>query len=192
MFSGLRIQSKPHAKLPLGRKIRMVKVRRKQLSSRRQRRLSTGGLPERSAAARDRALHVLAAMRQDRTLSLTHAARLQGVKGETIKKYFPSALNKTNGTFRVTKSDRYAATLYIPDIRGNSIAVNTRSSRQREQLSKYLRDLGRYLRGNRDALVPWQGKTITGVELVTSGRAIVAIEPALSDFSIYRAFNGGN
>ena len=120
------------------------------------------------------------------------AAKMQGVKSETIKKYFASALQKTSGTFQVAKSDRFAATLYVPDIHGNSIAVNTRSSRERERLSKYLRDLGRYLRGNRDALVPWQGKTIAGVELVTSGRAIVAIEPALSDFSIYRAFNGGN
>ena len=149
-------------------------------------------LSERSEAARDRALHVLAAMRQDRTLSLTHAARMQGVKSETIKKYFASALRKTSGTFRVAKSDRYAAKLYVPDIHGNSIAVNTHSSRQREQLSKYLRDLGRYLRGNRDALAPWQGNTIAGVELVTSGRTIVAIEPALSDFSIYRVFSGGN
>lgn len=170
----------------------MVKARRKQLSRRSLFRLSAGGLPERSEASRDRALHALAAMRGDRTLSLTHAAKMQGVKSKTIKKYFASALKKTSGTFRVTKSDRFGATLYVPDIHGNSIAVNTRSSRQREQLGRYLRDLGRYLRGNRNALAPWHGKTVAGVELVTSGRAIVAIEPALSDFSIYRTFNGGN
>ncbi len=130
-------------------------------------------------------------MRHDPSLSLTHAARLQGVKGETIKKYFPSALRKLNGKFRVTKSDRYTATLNIPDADGNSIAVKTHSSKEREQLSIYLRDLGRYLRGNRNALAPWHGKRIAGVELVTAGRTIVAIEPALSDFSLYRTFNGG-
>jgi hypothetical protein len=148
-------------------------------------------LSERSYTARDRALHVLAAMRHDSNLSLTHAAKLQGVKRETVKKYFSSALKQANGKFRATKSDRYRATLYVPDAHGDSIAVKTRSSREREQLGQYLRDLGRYLRGKRDALAPWHGKRIAGVELVTAGRTIVAIEPALSDFSLYRAFNGG-
>jgi hypothetical protein len=154
-------------------------------------RLSIGNLPERSQAARDRALHVLAHMRHDRSLSLTHAAKLQGVKSKTIKKYFPSALKKANGKFRATKSDRYAATLYVPDANGNPVAVNTRSSKEREQLSQYLRDLGRYLRGNREALSVWEGKRIGDVVLVTDGRSLQAIEPALSDFSLYRTFNGG-
>jgi hypothetical protein len=130
-------------------------------------------------------------MRRDPKLSLSHAATLQGVKRETIKKYFSSALRRSEGRFRATKSDRYAATLYIPDAYGNSVPVHTRSSKDRETLSQYLRDLGRYLRGKRDALAPWHGKKIAGVELVTAGRTIAAIEPALSEFSLYRAFNGG-
>jgi hypothetical protein len=79
----------------------------------------------------------------------------------------------------------------VPDAQGNSIAVKTRSLKERKQLSRYLRDVGRYLRGNRDALAPWRGKRVAGVELVTDGRAVVAIEPALSDFSLYRTFSGG-
>jgi hypothetical protein len=136
-------------------------------------------------------MHAIAAMRHDPNLSLTHAARLQSVKRETVKKYFPSALKQAKGKFRTTKSDRYAATLYVPDAHGNSVAIKTRSSKEREQLGQYLHDLGRYLRGKRDALAPWHGKRIAGVELVTAGRAIVAIEPALSDFSLYRTFSGG-
>src|SRR6266478_4046132 len=77
--------------------------------------VSTSRLSDRSYAARDRALHVLAAMRRDPSLSLTHAAKLQGVKPETAKKYFASALKKANGKFRVSKSDRYTVTLYVPD-----------------------------------------------------------------------------
>ena len=149
-------------------------------------------LPERSYAARDRAFHVLAAMRDDPTLSLTHAAKLEGVKLETVKKYFPSALENTNGKYRARKSDRYMATLYVPDAQGNPVAVKTRSSKDREALGQYLRDLGRYLRGDRDALSRWRGKKIAGVELVTDERAIMAMEPALSDFSLYRAFKGRN
>jgi len=149
-------------------------------------------LSARSHGARNRALHVLAAMRRDPKLSLSHAAKLQGVKRETVKKYLPSALKKSSGKFWVTKSDRYTATLYVPDAEGNAVAVKTHSSRERERISRYLRDLGRYLRGKRDALAPWHGKKIAGVELVTAGRTLVAIEPALSEFSLYRSFNGGD
>ena len=166
-------------------------VRTKQRRSGHSRNISIGSLPERSQSARERALHVLASMRRNPNLSLSHAAKLQGVKRETIKKYFPAALKRSHGKFRATRSDRYTATLNIPDANGNSIAVKTHSSKEREQLGLYLRDLGRYLRGQRDALTSWHGKRIAGVELVTAGRTIVAIEPALSDFSLYRTFNGG-
>jgi hypothetical protein len=149
-------------------------------------------LPERSYAARDRGLHVLAAMRDDPTLSLSHAAKLEGVKPETVKKYFPSALKKSKGRVRATESDRYTETLYIPDAQGNPVTVKTRSSKDRKALGQYLRDLGRYLRGDRDALSRWRGRKIAGVELVTDERAIVGIEPALSDFSLYRAFNSAS
>jgi hypothetical protein len=148
-------------------------------------------LPERSYAARDRAVHVLADMRNDPSLSLSHAAKQGGVKPETIKKYFPSALKKSNGRLRATKSDRYTVTLYVPDARGNSIPVKTRSSKDREALGQYLRDLGRFLRGDRRALSRWRGRKVAGVELVTDETSIISIEPALSDFSLYRALNGG-
>jgi hypothetical protein len=131
-------------------------------------------------------------MRDDPNLSLSHAAKLEGVKAETVKKYFPAALRKSNGQFRATKSDRYTATLYVPDAQGNPVPVKTRSSKDREALGLYLRDLGRYLRGDRDALARWRGRRVAGVELVTDERAIMAMEPALSDFSLYRAFNSGN
>jgi hypothetical protein len=145
----------------------------------------------RSQGARDRALHVLAAMRRDPSLSLNRAAKLEGVKPETVKRNFASALRKVGGKFHATKSDRYAVTLYVPDVYGNPVAVETHSSEERATLGRYLSDLGRYLRGDRHALAAWHGKKISGVELVTAGRTIAAIEPALSGFSLYRAFNGG-
>jgi len=148
-------------------------------------------LSERSQSARDRSIHVLAAMRRDPKLSLARAAKMEGVKPETVRKYFRSALKKANGKIRATKGDRYTATLYIPDAHGNSVPVETHSSKERKQISRYLRDLGRYLRGDRNALSKWRGKKIAGVELVTDGRTITTIEPALSDFSLYRTFNGG-
>jgi hypothetical protein len=148
-------------------------------------------LPQRSEEARDRAMHAIAAMRRDSRLSLTDAANLEGVNPATIKKYFPSSLRRSKGKLRVTKSDRVSATLYVPDAMGNPVPVDTRSSKDRKALSRYLRDLGRYLRGKRNALAPWRGKKVAGVELVTSGDVIVSIEPALSEFSLYRSTNSG-
>jgi hypothetical protein len=130
-------------------------------------------------------------MRNDSDLSLTHAAKLNSVKSETVKKFFPSALKRVNGKLQVTKSDRYTETLYIPDSKGNSVAINTRSWKERQEAGEYLRDVGRSLRGDRKALSKWRGKKIAGIELVTDERVIAAIEPALSDFSLYRQFNVG-
>jgi hypothetical protein len=146
-------------------------------------------LSERSQSARDRSLHLIAALRNDPTLSPSRGAKQERVKLETAQKYFPDAFEKINGRLRVTKSDRYRATLYVPDAEGNSVPVKTTTWKQRQELSEYLRDLGRFQRGDRNALKKWRGKTIAGVELLTDERAIVAIEPALSDFSLYRTFN---
>jgi hypothetical protein len=166
-------------------------VRKRQGGPGNSRGFLNGNLAPQSRAARDRAMHVLAAMRRDSTLSLSNAAKLEGVKPETVKKHFSSSLRKVAGKFAVTKNDRHAATLYLPDAHGNPVSLPTRSSKDRRQASNYLRDLGRYLRGQKNALAKWHGKKIAGVELVTAGRTIVAIEPALSEFSLYRAFNGG-
>src|SRR5712692_9435146 len=111
----------------------MVKRKTKQSSRVRQRNVPITSLPERSQSARDRAFHVVSAMRRDPKLSLTHAAKLEGVRPDTVKKYLPSALKKTDGKFRATKSDRYTATLYVPDAQGNAVAIRTHSSKEREQ-----------------------------------------------------------
>ncbi len=148
-------------------------------------------LPKRSSEARTKALHVLAAMRRDDRLSLSKAARLEGVKVSTVKHYFSSRLTKVNGHWRVSKSDRFRETMYVPDERGNPVPVHTKTSRERAQVSAFLRDLGRYYRGDTSALAAWHGKSIVGVSLVTAPRTLKSIEAQLSDFAIYSTFNGG-
>jgi hypothetical protein len=149
-------------------------------------------LSERSRAARDRALHALAASRNDPSVPLTLIVKREGTKVETIKKFFPSTLKKVNGKLRVTKGDRYKATLYLPDAQGNAVAVKTNSSKERSEAGEYLRDVGRSLRGDQKALSKWRRKKqIAGVPLVTDERVLAGMEPALSDFSLYRTFNGG-
>lgn len=148
-------------------------------------------LPRRSAEARTKALHVLAAMRNDPKLKLSSAARSFGVKPSVVKKRFGSSLEKVNGRWRVRKSDRFRETMYVPDARGNPVPVPTRTSKERGQVSAYIRDIGRFMRGKKSAMAKWHGKRIAGVELVTASRTLISIEAQLSDFSIYNAFNGG-
>jgi hypothetical protein len=170
------------------KKLRKVSLPRLKRTG-KSRAISLAQLSARSNAARDRSLHVLATMREDPSLSLPHAAKLNGVKPETVKKYFPDAFVKRHGKLRVRKSDHYPETLYLPDAQGNPVAIATRSSKVRQAAGMYLRDVGRFFRGDRSALRAWQGKKIAGLELVADERAILAIEPALSDFSLYRTFN---
>jgi hypothetical protein len=144
-------------------------------------------LPKRSYAARNRALHVLADMRANPTLSLAQAAKREGVKPQTVTKYFGSALRKSDGQFEVRKTDRFTAVLSVPSAEGKLISVKTRSSKVRTVLGRYLRDIGRYLGGDVDAIARWRGKTIAGVQLVTDERTILDMEPILEDFSLYRA-----
>jgi hypothetical protein len=148
-------------------------------------------LSERSQAARDRALHVLAAMRRDPELSLTHASKLQGVKPATVRKYLSGALRSSHGKLRVAKSDRFTAALNIPDSTGKAAVITTHSSKERKEASRYLRDLGRSSRGKRGVLREWKGKKIGGVEVFADEHALASIEPLLSEFSLYRATNGG-
>src|SRR6266849_10388089 len=82
-------------------------------------------LSRRSAEARTRAIHVLAEMRHDNKLKLSSTARSLGVKPSVVKKYFGSALNKVDGRWRASKSDRFRETMYVPDARGNPVPVPT-------------------------------------------------------------------
>jgi len=164
---------------------------KKQSQPRPARSLRIVRLPERSQAARDRALHVLAALRRDPSLAPTHAAKLEGVSYRTFKKYFGSELRKSGSRYEVTPSDRRVAYISLPDEHGRLVLRKTTSSKEREKAGAFLKDFNRYLRGNRTALAKWANVKIGGSGLLTAPRTIKATEPALSDFSLYRAANGG-
>ena len=149
-------------------------------------------LPERSYAARDRGLHVLAAMRRDSKLTLTRAAKLENVSYRTLKKYFGSELKKLEKRYYVTPSDRRVAYVRLPDERGNILLRKTTSSKDREQAGAFLADFNRYQRGDSTALDKWRSVRIGGFGLLTDARLIEASEPEMAEFNLYRAFNAGD
>ena len=148
-------------------------------------------LSDRSYAARDRGLHVLAAMRADPNLTPTRAARLEGLSYRTLKKYFGSELNRAGNRYHVSPSDRRVAYVYLPDERGNIIQRKTTSSREREQAGAFLADFNRYQRGDSTALVKWRNVKIGGFGLLTDARAIKESEPEMVEFNLYRALSSG-
>ncbi len=148
-------------------------------------------LPQRSAAARTKALHVKAAMARDPKLSRAQAAKAEGVSVRSIQRHLPSGFEKIAGRWRAVKTDRLRETMYVPDAHGNPVPVPTKNFKQRKQVSAFLRDIGKFYRGDTAALARWHGKRIAGVELITSSRTLKSIEAQLSDFAIYSTFNGG-
>lgn len=145
----------------------------------------------RSQAARDRGLHVLAALRRDPQLTPTRAAKLEGISYRTFKKYFGGELSRSGTRYTVTPSDRRVAYISLPDEHGDLVQRKTTSSKERKQAGAFLADFNRHLRGNRTALAKWADVKIGGSGLLTDPRTIKATEPMLNEFSLYRAANGG-
>jgi hypothetical protein len=64
--------------------------------------------------------------------------------------------------------------------------------KQASDAAKYDAAVSRYLGGDLKALVPWHGKKIGGVELITAGPALKDLaQKELLPHSLYRALSGG-
>jgi len=154
---------------------------------------SPSNLSLRSFSARDRALHALAETRL-LGVSLSRAARDNGVTVRTIKHYLGSALKqgRPGGRIRATKSDRFVRYLQFPTPEGpKEIAV--RGSKDASELAQYLVSLKEFLRGDRTALAKFRGKKISGIELITDERLLIdlAEEEEFHIDSLYRSISGG-
>ncbi len=129
-------------------------------------------------------------MRRNPKLSLTRSAKLNKVKPSTVLKYYGSDFRKSAGQFQVSKRDRHAEIVYVPDSRGQIVPRETHSSAERNDASEFLRELNRYTHGKPNNLAGWENRTIGGIDLLTDPATIRTAEPALSDFSLYRGIGG--
>lgn len=164
--------------------------RKQRLSVVQQARAKKNGLA-RSSAARERSLNALRSMRQG--ASISQAARENGVTPRTIKRYVGSALlqDRPGGRIRATKSDRLVRYLQIPGPDGPR-EISVRGSKAASEVANYKAAVNRFLRGDRNALAPWQGKKIAGIELVTDPKVLVdQADKGLLPYALYRSFSGG-
>ena len=146
---------------------------------------------KREMLARNRALNALADMRDG--ASISRAARENSVSPRTIKRYAGAALlqHRPGGRIRATKSDRLVRYLQIPGPHG-PIDITTHGSEEATEAAKYKAAVNRFLRGEPNALAPWRGKKIAGVELITDVRTLKNLaQKELLPYSLYRSFSGG-
>jgi hypothetical protein len=146
---------------------------------------------ERQKEARTRALHALAAMRHG--VSISHAARDNGVTPRTIRRYAGSALvqDRPGGRIRATKSDRLVRYLQIPGPNGPK-DVTVHGSKAASEFANYKAAINRMLRGDQHALDRWHGKTIQDIQLITDTKTLVQqARKEILPYSLYRSLGGG-
>jgi len=88
-----------------------------------------------------------------------------------MKRYLGSALsqNRPGGRIRATKTDRLVRYLQIPGLHG-PIDITAHGSREASEVARYKAAVNRFLAGDRKALLPWHGKKIAGIDLITDER----------------------
>jgi len=146
---------------------------------------------EREMEAYNRALHALADMKQG--VSISRAARDNGVTPRTIKRYAGAALrqDRPGGRIRARKSDRLPRYLQLPGADG-PIDITARGSKQASEISRYKAAVNRFLAGDANALAPWRGKKIAGIELITEKEILKSLaQKDLLPYSLYRSVSGG-
>jgi hypothetical protein len=138
-----------------------------------------------------RSFRALAAMKKG--ASISRAARENGTTPRTIKKHVGAALrqDRPGGPIRAMKSDRLLRYLQIPG-RNGPVDITARGSKQAREISSYKAAVNRFLAGNPNALAPWRGKKIAGVELITDKEILKSLaHKDLLPYSLYRSLSGG-
>jgi len=145
----------------------------------------------RTARTRDRALHVWRDMQRGTSFSV--AARNNGIKVGTARKYLGAALrqDRPGGRIYATKSHRLVTYLQIPGKHG-AIEITAHGSREATEIARYKAAVNRFLAGDSKALAPWHGRKIAGVELITDGRTLKDLtQNDALPYSLYRSLSGG-
>lgn len=166
------------------------KAHQRKRVTRKTRQISKSSHARRSDAARERAIKALWSIRQGDSLS--KAARDNGVTARTIKRYVGSALvqDRPGGRIRATKSDRLVRYLQIPGPNGPRDVI-VRGSKTASKFASYKAAINRLLAGDRDAMAPWQGKKIAGIELITDTKTLVEQgRKEILPYSLYRSLGG--
>jgi len=110
-----------------------------------------------------------------------------------MKRYVGSELlqERPGGWIRATKSDRLPRYMQLPGADG-PVEITTRRSKDASEVARYQAAVNRFLAGDPNALAPWRGKKIAGVELITDREILKSLaHKDLLPYGPYRSFSGG-
>jgi hypothetical protein len=111
-------------------------------------------------------------------ISVTHAARLEGVDLRTVRKYASGSLSREGRQWVVAKEDHFLRYLALPGSSG-LVTIPVRSSKEARQASAYLAAVARWARsGNERELAGWRGWKIGDHELLTDPRTLRELRDA--------------
>ena len=113
---------------------------------------------------------VLAALSLSRRegLDLRLAAKVEGTRINTIRRYAPSALEKRKGKYRVKPFDRIPRVLTVPRNKG-MVPLPVRSSRSASKVARYLNAVRRLIyKNDPSGLAEFRGKKVAGYKFITN------------------------
>ena len=148
-----------------------------------------GKLGVRGSRAYDRTLEALSLMRKGATAS--QAAKKAGTTTKSIAKYGKGAVERHGRRLVARDSDTLPRRMQMLMPDGIERNVIVRNSREAELLGRYANALQKYQQGDRDALKPFEGKTVTvngkKVPLVTDPETVDTLTRAgvVSDWEPY-------
>jgi hypothetical protein len=127
------------------------------------RKRKTDAIPRnsRQRELQERALATVSLMRRQ-NLPLKLAIKVERIRGATVRRYAGSALEESNGDYRVKRLDRIPRRLQVLGPKGME-PLPTRSSRQASQIGRYMNALKTFVRtGKQTELKKFKGKRVPG------------------------------
>jgi hypothetical protein len=148
-------------------------------------------LPAAAQQTRHSALDVIAAVRRDDSLTISVAAKREGVSVDAVRFWTGDVVTRQGSRYDVAAADRLFRPMYTYS--GSAVVtIDVRGSRAASTASAYVAAVQRFLRGDDpdgDGLARFRGVRVGGVELETDLDALEAMaDRGEFDFdSIYRA-----
>jgi hypothetical protein len=122
---------------------------------------------KREAQVLEKVLAAVSLSRREK-IDIRHAARIEGTRLSTIRRYAPSVLEKHKGKYRVKPFDRIPRSLNVVGSKGMR-PLGVRSSRSASQVARYLNAVRTFIyKGDASALARFKGKKVAGYRFVTN------------------------
>ena len=147
--------------------------------AKKKRRKRRGAIPRnaREEQILEKVFAAISLSRRER-LPLRIAARIEGTRVNTIKRYSPSAIEKHKGEYRVKRFDSIPRSLNIVDPKGMHPLV-VRSSRSASKVGRYMNAVRTFIhKGDSSGLSAFKEEKVAGHKFITSTRKLKQLADA--------------